>query len=274
MVFGKSRLVSLCGIKCGAALALLVVSLSTPAFATQAVELEAGDCKKCHMLQPQMIAEGGGKHATEIGCLDCHPQHPPQGDATKVDCRHCHEGELHFEIGDCLHCHTNPHKPRESLRDPLKPARKECLSCHGEVGEQMAAAPSRHARLFCNRCHSRHKEIPSCLDCHTGHQQTQVAADCSKCHSAHQPLQIVPYGYVPGKFCRPCHVSEAMDLAASKSLHGGINCVYCHKGRHPSVPKCQDCHGLPHSRVIHTQFRECLECHGDAHRLLSEQEQR
>lgn len=272
-VFGKSRLVSLDGIKCSAVLALLFVCLSTPVFATNAIVLQADDCKKCHWAQLQMIAEGGGLHATALSCLDCHPQHLPQNKDTKVGCLHCHKGELHFEVGDCRHCHVNPHEPLVSLRDPLKPARKECLSCHGEVGERMAAAPSRHAELFCNRCHSQHKEIPTCLDCHCAHQQNQVAVDCLKCHSAHQPLQIIPTGYVPAKFCRPCHGSQTMDLAASKSLHSGISCVYCHKGVHPSVAKCQDCHGLPHSQDIHKQYRSCLECHGDAHRLISEQEQ-
>lgn len=268
VVFRMSRLVSPCSIKCAAALSLLFACLSTPAFAIKSIELQTEDCRKCHRVQLQMLAEGGGQHGTEIGCIDCHQQHPPLGTAVKVDCYQCHAGELHFEIGDCLHCHTNPHKPLESLRDPLKPARKECLSCHAEVGERMAAAPSRHARLFCNRCHSHHKDIPTCLECHAPHQHNQRAVDCLTCHSAHQPLQIVPSGYVPAKFCRPCHISQTLDLAASKSLHGSISCGYCHKGSHPSVPKCQDCHGLPHSRVIHSQHRECLECHGDAHRLL------
>ncbi|WP_321366736.1 hypothetical protein [uncultured Desulfuromusa sp.] len=233
--------------------------------------LESADCGKCHAVQLKIITQDGGKHATEVGCLDCHPQHPPVGTETKTPCISCHDGEPHFEIGNCQHCHTNPHQPMSSLRDPLKPARKECLSCHFKVGQQMEAAPSRHAKIFCNRCHSQHKEIPSCLDCHEPHSSRQRTEDCSKCHPAHQPLKIEPTGYIPATLCRPCHGFESNALAESNTSHGGINCINCHKGRHPSVPTCQDCHGLPHTQSIHSQFRDCLECHGDAHQLISNQ---
>ena len=242
-----------------------------PASATKAPRLQANDCKKCHAFQWQIITKEGGEHATEIGCLDCHPQHPPKGKNTKEPCILCHEGQAHFQIGDCLHCHTNPHKPLVSLRDSLKPEKSACLSCHAAVGQQMAAAPSRHAKLFCNRCHSQHKEIPSCLDCHETHRPDQSMKDCKSCHSAHQPLQIVPSGYIPAAFCQSCHKKEANDLARTKTNHGGINCIYCHKGQHPSTPACQDCHGLPHAQLLHSQYRKCLDCHGDAHQLISNQ---
>jgi hypothetical protein len=253
---------------CGTAILLLI--LLTPQIAAAEVsELQEDDCGKCHAFQLRMVAQDGGRHSTEVGCLDCHPQHPPKGENSITACDLCHAGEPHFQIGDCLHCHANPHKPLVSLRDSLKPERKACLSCHVEVGQRMTAAPSRHAQLFCNRCHSRHKEIPDCLDCHEPHISGQTVEDCSKCHPAHQPLLIAPTGYVPATFCRACHKKEFNDLADTKTNHGGINCDYCHKGRHPSTPVCQDCHGLPHTQSIHSQYRNCLECHGDAHRLIS-----
>ena len=246
---------------------ILVVQVS----ATEVTRLQIEDCGKCHPFQTKTNSLRGGKHVTEIGCLDCHSQHLLNEQNNTQPCSSCHEGQSHFLAGNCLHCHVDPHQPLASLRDPLKPARKECLSCHSEVGQQMKTEPSHHAELFCNRCHQHHKEIPSCLDCHEPHRSGQIGEDCSKCHPAHQPLKIVPVGYIPATFCRSCHKNQVIALAETNTNHGGINCIYCHKGRHPSVPSCKNCHGLPHTQSIHSQFRDCLECHGDAHRLISNQ---
>jgi hypothetical protein len=254
----------------GPALFLLLTFAGTVAAAQLPPMLQEEDCSMCHLLQLKTIQELGGKHATEVGCLDCHPQHPPEGEVTVSACSLCHEGKPHFQIEDCLQCHADPHKPLSSLRDPSKPARQECLSCHAEVGEQMQAAASRHATLYCTRCHKRHGSIPSCLDCHAPHLALQTDADCLRCHPAHRPLQVVPAGWVPAEFCQVCHVQEARNLAQTITNHGGINCVYCHQGAHPSTPSCQDCHGLPHDQPLHSRFRKCLnDCHGDAHRLIS-----
>jgi len=267
--YNNKNIVATCYKICCSIFLLTLFIFIAPVSATEVPKLQADDCKKCHAFQLRMIAQHGGKHATEIGCLDCHPQHPPNGKNTKTPCILCHEGQAHFQVGDCLHCHTNPHKPLMSLRDSPRPEKRACLSCHAAVGEQMAIAPSLHSKLFCTRCHSRHKEIPGCLDCHDPHLQNQTGADCLHCHPAHQPLKIVPAGYIPAASCRVCHEKAARDLAETKTNHVGVNCSYCHKGLHPSMPKCQDCHGLPHAQSIHSQFRDCLECHGDAHNLIS-----
>ena len=254
---------------CYSILLLTLFILISQVSAAEVTRLQIDDCAKCHAFRVKMVAAQGGKHASEISCLDCHPQHLPNGKNTKEPCIFCHEGQPHFQVRKCLRCHANPHKPIESLRDPLNPEKTACLSCHPEVGQQMTAAPSRHTKLFCNRCHSRHKEIPGCLECHEPHLQQQVVADCLRCHSAHQPMKITPTGYVPATFCRVCHKKQADDLAETKTNHVGINCVNCHKGLHPSVPRCQDCHGLPHARTLHSRYRNCLECHVDAHLLIS-----
>lgn len=269
LILGVGKFARFCRKSFYLTIILVLVGLIASISAADMSQLQPDDCGKCHAFQLRMIAADGGKHATEIGCLDCHPQHPPKGENVISACVFCHEEKPHFQIGDCLHCHTNAHKPLASLRDTLKPAKKECLSCHPAVGQLMNSQPSRHAELFCNRCHSRHKEIPGCLDCHDPHLQNQSAADCTKCHPAHRPLFIQPVGYVPAAFCRVCHEKAARDLADTKTNHVAVRCVNCHKGLHPSVPKCQDCHGLPHPKSIHSQHRNCLDCHGDAHRLIS-----
>lgn len=255
--------------RCSTILFLFLVS--TLAFAADQPQplLQEKDCAKCHWFQLQAITKDGGKHATEVGCLDCHPEHPPKGKNTIAACTDCHIGQPHFQIEDCLDCHADPHRPLASLRDTMKSARKECLSCHAKVGQQMLAAPSRHAEFSCTFCHDRHGVIPGCLNCHEPHLAGQEDADCLKCHPAHRPLQVEPVGHLPSTFCQVCHKKEAHDLAETTTNHGALNCAYCHKGPHPSIPICQDCHGLPHSLAIHSQHRRCLDCHGDAHRLIN-----
>lgn len=253
---------------CCLAVILLAAGPGPPEAAAEQNVLQKNDCAKCHPYKVQILTEAGGKHATEIGCLDCHPQHPPKGENTISPCTLCHVGQPHFEITDCLHCHVDPHRPLASLRDPVKPARDECLSCHEEPGLQMSASPSRHADLFCTYCHESHRMIPACLDCHGPHLSGQSEADCLRCHQAHQPLHIVPVGYLPESFCRVCHKRQAQDLAETRTYHGTVNCSYCHKGLHPSVPSCLDCHDRPHAGEAYRKYSPCLDCHGDAHRLV------
>jgi hypothetical protein len=254
-------------------LTIFLMLISTNSFAADLPygTLQEEDCVKCHWFQLKKITAAGGRHATEVGCLECHPQHPPEGENTIAACVLCHEGQPHFQIEDCLQCHADPHKPLVSLQDPIKPARKECLSCHAEVGQQMLAATSRHAEFFCTHCHNHHGSSPSCLDCHEPHRSTQASADCLRCHPPHRPQQVVLAGWIPATFCHDCHTREGRDLAETNTNHGVINCVSCHKGPHrSSIPSCQECHGLPHDQLLHSKFRRCLnDCHGDAHRLIS-----
>ena len=237
---------------------------------SEAVELQSEDCVKCHLLQPTILDKAGGGHLMPSGCLVCHPQHLPSGEVTVTACNDCHSGQEHFEIDTCLHCHADPHQPLASLREARKPVRRECLSCHSDVVVQMDASPSRHAQLSCNSCHEKHQQRPVCLDCHVSHLNGQLSSDCLRCHGAHDPLKITPTGFIPGRFCYPCHRKQADDLAETQSNHGGLNCAYCHAGPHTSTPGCLDCHGLPHAQPIHGQYRQCLECHGDAHLLISQ----
>ncbi|MEW6518860.1 MAG: cytochrome C [Thermodesulfobacteriota bacterium] len=255
-------------IKGGLAIFLLLLSAVSFAADQGQPRLQEADCAKCHTFQLQTLATEGGKHAG-LACLGCHPEHLPKGENTIAACVLCHEGRPHFQIADCLDCHANPHKPLASLRDTMKSLRTECLSCHVEVGQQMSAAPSRHAELFCTNCHDRHQFIPGCLACHAPHLPVQTEADCAKCHPAHHPLQVKPVSHLPSSYCQVCHEKEARDLADTTTLHGVIKCVYCHQDQHPSMPRCQDCHGLPHAQEIHSQYRRCLDCHEDAHRLIS-----
>ena len=238
-----------------------------PLAAAEPAGLQVKDCSMCHVVEVNAVANEGGRHASAVSCLDCHPQHPPTEAETILPCLACHQDEAHFQVGNCKQCHADPHRPLASLHAPSKPVRRECLSCHQDVGRQMAEKDSKHARLFCNRCHTHHKELPSCLECHEPHMATQQAGDCLRCHPAHQPTFINPKGYMPVSFCRPCHLRQARELETTDTKHGGLKCNYCHSGLHPSTTACQDCHGLPHNTTLHNEFRNCLQCHGNPHHL-------
>ena len=43
-------------------------------------------CVNCHPQQPQTVETQGGKHKTEVGCQDCHVEHPPLGDSAVPEC--------------------------------------------------------------------------------------------------------------------------------------------------------------------------------------------
>lgn len=92
--------------------------------------------------------------------------------------------------------------------------------------------------------------------------------DCLACHPVHHPKQIQPPEKTPVAFCAPCHGQVAANLGKTQTKHGQLLCVYCHKGQHPSVPKCQDCHGLPHGALIHKNMPLCVNCHMDPHLLV------
>lgn len=225
-------------------------------------------CRNCHLFQYQMIESDGNGHAESVTCFDCHSEHQAAGVETSP-CAACHDSEPHYELDDCLECHRDPHRPLFTLRDTLKPEIDACLSCHGEVGQAMIDYPGKHAEMYCTSCHSRHRQSPSCLDCHTPHNADGNSSSCAQCHSVHRSGAVEFRGYISNSSCSTCHREETAALTMSDSNHSGLNCVYCHSRLHPTVPKCNDCHGLAHSQQLHSLYRDCLVCHGDAHNLIS-----
>jgi len=60
-------------------LVLIIYSSGALAANQEGFSLSDSDCIKCHEKQPATIAASGKKHKTEVGCLDCHTEHPPDG---------------------------------------------------------------------------------------------------------------------------------------------------------------------------------------------------
>ncbi len=231
-------------------------------------KLSNSDCIKCHPTVVEQNMKDGGKHKTAVSCLDCHRGHPPMVPKEKIipKCSQCHKGKPHFELKNCLGCHTNPHTPLKITfaGDITKP----CLTCHAAQGKELKAHPSEHTKLACTECHDVHKKIPNCLDCHDPHLQGQKMKDCLECHPAHSPL-VITYGQdIPNAYCGACHGEVAKKLQANKTKHHQLACVYCHKHQHGIVPRCQTCHGAPHSKEILSKFPKCTTCHIGAHNLV------
>jgi predicted CXXCH cytochrome family protein len=238
--------------------------------ATPSVELTNADCIKCHQKVQETIDAKGGKHKTAIGCMDCHKGHPPMISKEEIipACNMCHVGKPHYEIGGCNTCHSDPHAPLQmklaaNITDP-------CISCHDKEGKDIKTNVSKHTNLSCTGCHTAHREIPLCVNCHQPHSTEMENKDCATCHPAHMPLLITYGADMPNKQCAACHKNIFDTLISSGTKHSALACVFCHKEKHKMVPACETCHGTPHPAGMLTQFPTCDMCHINAHSLGKE----
>lgn len=149
-------------------------------------ELTVDVCIMCHKAPPRDIDAKGGKHKTEVTCLDCHEGHPPAVRDNIPQCGKCHEGKEHYELEGCLGCHANPHTPLEitlaaGLTEP-------CLTCHKKQIETLINFPTKHSAMACTYCHKeKHKVIPKCHDCHgVPHPLSMISKfpECTMCHGS------------------------------------------------------------------------------------------
>ncbi|WP_321532897.1 cytochrome c3 family protein [uncultured Desulfuromonas sp.] len=241
-------------------------------FATNALAQEAltdADCVKCHINAVKDVAAHGAAHA-DMGCRDCHLEHPPLGDRVIPECTLCHAPAetAHYTLDNCVGCHY-PHHPLEidfTALDNVKPA---CVSCHPAQGEEMAARPSLHSEQDCNACHNAHGlaegQYQNCLDCHEGHSESMTVSDCTLCHKPHSPKEVT-YNDLPSELCAACHEDIAAMLAKSTKKHHELTCSECHVDEHMTITPCIDCHGKPHG-IMHEKYPTCVECHIDPHAL-------
>lgn len=227
--------------------------------------LTDGHCVHCHPVQPSTIAAKGAKHRTEVGCQDCHVEHPPAGTGAVPECSMCHSGESHYDLEACGSCHTDTHAPLDiKLEGDLV---APCLTCHGQQGQEVQAHPSAHTDLACNECHSAHRLIPECMECHEKHTQDMDFEACKTCHPVHMPLVVSYPDTTPSHYCGACHGEAVSLLQANTTKHHDLACVYCHKQKHKNVPPCQACHGEPHPARMLQKFPKCGDCHSTAHDL-------
>jgi hypothetical protein len=234
-----------------------------PAQPAKAV-LSNEDCVKCHAGPLADIASAGGKHKN-VACSDCHVGHPPEVKKPIPQCSQCHAGKPHYDLKGCLSCHKNPHTPLKitfgsNVTDP-------CLTCHTQQIAQLRENKSKHTALYCSTCHSVHGKVPQCTQCHEPHAADMGAGECKKCHKAHMPKAVQYASDIPSQDCGACHRKAFEVLTTSAAKHKTFACAFCHQAKHKTVPKCQDCHGVPHPAGIMAKFPKCSECHNIAHDL-------
>jgi hypothetical protein len=81
------------------------------------------------------------------------------------------------------------------------------------------------------------------------------------------PTEVAYGSDVLNKDCGACHTTAFSLLSASKAKHGSFACEFCHQAKHKTVPKCEDCHGVPHPAPLMQKFPKCGDCHYIAHDL-------
>jgi hypothetical protein len=94
-----------------------------------------------------------------------------------------------------------------------------------------------------------------------------VNADCKGCHKPHMPTVVTYASDISSQNCGACHKKALDTLASSGAKHKTFTCAFCHQAKHKMIPKCADCHGVPHPAGMMAKFPQCGECHSIAHDL-------
>jgi len=160
-------------------------------------------CMKCHV-EPHAPKNIPMSSILEKNCLTCHGEVGKEMKKypslhSEQACSMCHE--KHGYIPSCMDCHephiasltTNKqclichpvHSPLRPLKFPEDTSNAICAACHAEVAETLDANQSKHHSVACIKCHSVHKYIPKCTQCHPKtHSKTLIKQfpDCLKCH--------------------------------------------------------------------------------------------
>ncbi len=236
----------------------------------QRLPLTDQDCLKCHLEEVKAIVGQESAHKNDIGCLDCHESHPPEGEAVIPECSSCHDSgdNPHFELENCRRCHL-PHAPIitdfSTLDGNGKPA---CITCHEDIDNQLTALPSAHGEQDCTECHNGHGleegQYQTCLDCHEKHAPEMELKDCLGCHQPHQPTGYNWNTAVDSKLCAACHEETVQNFTENGAGHlENLACTECHT-KHPPreegvIPSCTDCHDPGDNE--HFAVGECLQCH-------------
>ncbi len=249
--------------------------------------LKPVECGACHKREYERLKTSNSKH--RFDCLRCHTKlHayiPPKHNYKEImpKCTRCHGLKHGKAFPNCLQCHTDPHSPldipftgvQKKMKGPKGKMVVACEVCHwNPEGKQMQEHPCKHnTEEGCVGCHieaidaTKHGMKPTCFDCHEPHVQGQTYKECLVCHNPHMAKNILQYPEdTDNKVCGSCHTTIYKHLQENHTKHSDLHCAECHV-RHGEIPKCQDCHGLPHGEALHKKFPNCLTCHLDPHNL-------
>ncbi len=233
----------------------------------QAMKLKipyAPDCKECHGTHNVLSYSNPNSRTYKMNipflCGKCHKEGAPVARIYKLDAHNIIKnysqgihGKGLFQSGllvtaTCNDCH-NSHLilPPESPNSSINPKRiaNTCMKCHVRIEKT-------HKKVIRSELWEKAPgKIPACTSCHTPHKVQK------------QRIENV----IPNKSCLKCHQKNAAkaeylitqagdtlrfslsDLA--NSVHSNIQCVKCHTGASPNLPRpcktidhvdCSNCH--------------------------------
>ncbi|NOY12174.1 MAG: cytochrome C [Deltaproteobacteria bacterium] len=141
----------------------------------------AGICSDCHKTQASELKQFPSKH-TKQACSSCHYERH----GYIPSCSECHEP--HFAGQDqatCLQCHP-VHQPL-SIQLSTDVDLRTCNACHPQVYSKWKGTRSKHGKVSCARCHTKHGLVPKCTDCHVppkSHSKKllEMFPKCLTCH--------------------------------------------------------------------------------------------
>lgn len=136
-------------------------------------------CNDCHGKVGQELQQNLSKH-TKVQCASCH--HDRHGYIPS--CMECHKPHTANQtVKECLACHP-VHSPLK-IAYPKTTGNAVCGGCHSAAYNKIQTTLSRHGQVACAECHSKHRYIPKCEECHAkphGDAVLKKFPNCLQCH--------------------------------------------------------------------------------------------
>lgn len=136
-------------------------------------------CGDCHAKVSQELRANPSKH-TKVQCAQCHSKKHGYIPA----CMQCHKPHTQGQKNEeCLVCHP-AHNPLK-IEYPETTKNDVCSGCHAEVYQKISTTPSKHGQVACAKCHTKHRYIPKCEECHGkphGEVVLKKFPNCLQCH--------------------------------------------------------------------------------------------
>lgn len=143
-------------------------------------------CSGCHSSPFEQLQKFPSKH-TKLSCDNCHTSH-----GFIPSCNTCHKP--HFDGQQFKTCVSECHPVHQPLQ--IKFAKdanaKTCNACHDKVYVKWSKTQSKHGKVNCVSCHSKHGYIPQCSVCHVAPHSKQLHERFPKCLTCHQDPHDLP----------------------------------------------------------------------------------